>query len=440
MLQFPSTASDAGPSDGAGGVTFAFEEYDLDNGMHVILHEDHHAPIVAVNLWYHVGSKNERDGKTGFAHLFEHMMFQGSANVPANGHFAMVQEAGGTLNGSTSFDRTNYYETLPAHQLELGLWLEADRMRSLAVTETTLETQRNVVMEERRSRYDNQPYGTIYEELFSRAYKLQPYRWSTIGRMADIQAATLADVREFHAMYYRPGNASLCVAGDIDPAQARALIAQHFADIPDGGGDVYRPFVHEPPQLVPVRDYLYDNVPLPALIMGMHIPDVNDAGFTALDVLSEVLTSGDSSRLYQSLVYHARVAQSIQSMALGLELPGLFLLHGVAQPGKDPEDLERRIWDLLRDVREHGITGQELQKAKNRLEASFIRGVTAVQSRADQLNCFHVLSGDAAGLNRECGRLHAVTADDVRAAAARYLSEHNGTVLYYLPYPKADAR
>jgi predicted Zn-dependent peptidase len=421
-------------------VTLDFEEYDLDNGLHVILHEDRHAPLVAVNLWYHVGSKNEREGRTGFAHLFEHMMFQGSANVPPNGHFRHVQEAGGTLNGSTSFDRTNYFETLPAHRLELGLWLEADRMRSLAVTAQTLETQRSAVMEERRSRYDNQPYGGMYEELFSRAYKLQPYRWPTIGSMADIRNAALPDVLDFHGMYYRPGNASLCIAGDIEPREGRALVDRHFGDIPDGGGEVFRPFIHEPQQLAQVRDYVYDNVPLPAVIMGMHVPDLNADDMPAIDVLAELLTSGHSSRLYRALVYEARVAQSVRSYALGLELPGLFLIHAVAQPGCAIERVEELIWRGVARLREDAVTPQELEKAVNRLEAAFIHSVTALQSRADQLNAYHTLSRDTALLNRECARLRAITADDVRAAAERYLTERNGTVLYYLPYPMADAQ
>ncbi|MFZ1731461.1 MAG: pitrilysin family protein [Bacteroidota bacterium] len=400
----------------------------------MILHQDRALPIVAVNLWYHVGSKNEHEGETGFAHLFEHMMFQGSDNVAANMHFHHVQSAGGTLNGSTTFDRTNYYETLPAHQLELGLWLESDRMKSLAVTEQNLETQRNVVAEERRSRYDNQPYGTMTMELFARAYKMQPYRWPTIGSMADIQAATLERVQAFHSMYYRPQNASLCLAGDFDIAEARGLIEKYFGDIENGEGEIFRPFVHEPVQTTQVRDYVFDNIPLPGLMLGMHIPDQNAPDFIPLDMLSYILTSGESSRFYHSFVYEARIAQSIVSYAYDLELPGLFLFRMIAQQGKPPEMLETMLWQELDDIRRNGVTAQELQKAKNRIETMFVRAVTSLQSRADLLNSFRVLAGDTAQLNTHLGKIQAVSLEDVQRVAATYLTENNTTCLYYLPY------
>ncbi|MBI5648180.1 MAG: insulinase family protein [Ignavibacteriae bacterium] len=412
-----------------------FEEYDLDNGLHVILHRDTSLPIVAVNVWYHVGSKNEREGKTGFAHLFEHMMFQGSANVPPNGHFQYVQQAGGTLNGSTTFDRTNYYETLPAHQLELGLWLEADRMRSLRLDEQTLETQRNVVMEERRSRYDNQPYGTMFEELLTRAYKLQPYRWPTIGSMTDIRNATLDDVRAFHAMYYQPRNASLCIAGDIDFDTARRLVERHFADIPSNDGDIYRPWVHEQRQHFQVRDFVYDAVPLPAFLAAMHIPPLAGDEFPALYLLATILTHGASSRLYRRLVHDECIAQTVYSGALGLELPGLFMIRAGAQQGVDLDEIEDAIFDTLAKVREQGVTEAELEKAKNGLEAMTISDLASVQSRADGLNSARILLGDASHVNSDLPRLQAVTADEVQRVANAYLVEENSTVLHYLPWP-----
>jgi zinc protease len=424
---------------GDAGINLDFEEYDLENGLHVILHQDRALPIVAINLWYHVGSKNEHEGETGFAHLFEHMMFQGSENVPANMHFHHVQSAGGTLNASTTFDRTNYYETLPAHQLELGLWLESDRMNSLAVTEQTLETQRNVVMEERRSRYDNQPYGTMQMELFARAFKMQPYRWPTIGSMTDIQSATLERVQAFHRMYYRPQNASLCLAGDFETETAKKLIEKYFGDIRNSDVEIYRPFVHEPPQTTQVRDYVYDSIPLPGLMIGLQIPDMNAPDFIPLDILSYILTSGDSSRFYHRFVYEARIAQSILSYAYDLELPGLFLFRMIAQQGKTPQMLETMLWQELDDIRRNGVTEDELRKAKNRIETMFVRAVTSLQSRADLLNSFRVLAGDAALLNAHLAKIDAVTLEDVQRVAAKYLTEHNATCLYYLPYPKKSS-
>jgi zinc protease len=416
-----------------------FEEFDLANGLHVILHRDAQLPIVAVNLWYHVGSKNEREGKTGFAHLFEHLMFQGSANVPPNGHFQHVQQAGGTLNGSTSFDRTNYYETLPAHRLELGLWLEADRMRAMRLDQQTLDTQRNVVTEERRSRYDNQPYGTIYEELFSRAYKMAPYKWPTIGSIADITNASLDDVRAFHAMYYRPQNASVCIAGDFEPAEAARLVEAHFGDIVNPEGEMYRPFMHEPRQQFQVRDFVYDTIPLPALISSMHIPALDADDFTAIEILSNILSSGDSSRLHRRMVYEERAAQSVMTFALGLELPGLLIFRATTQPGRSAAELEELFFDEVTRLLRDGISAEELEKAKNRLEASFLREAASVQSRADMLNAYRVLSKDTALVNREIPRIRAVQLEDVQRVAREYLTERNATVLYFLPYPPEAA-
>lgn len=421
-------------------IDLTFEEFDLPNGLHVILHRDGSIPLVAVNLWYHVGSKNEHEGESGFAHLFEHMMFQGSENVPANMHFQHVQSAGGTLNASTSFDRTNYYETLPAHQLELGLWLEADRMRALAVTEENLENQRDVVIEERRSRYDNQPYGTMLMELFARAYKLQPYKHPTIGSIADIRAATLEHVQAFHRMYYQPRNATLCLAGDFDSNEAFRLVNRYFGDIVGDDVELYRPFVHEPPQSTQIRDYVYDSIPLPALMLGMHIPDLNHRDFLPLDVLSQILTSGESSRLHRSFVYEARVAQSIVSYAFDLEMPGLFLFRLIAQQGKSPDMLETMLWRELDDVRRNGVTERELEKAKNRMESSFVHSITSLQSRADMLNTFRVLSRDASLINRQLDHIRAVTLEDVQRVASTYLTENNTTCLYYVPYPKQQSR
>jgi zinc protease len=418
-------------------VNIRFSEADLPNGLHVILHEDHDLPIVAVNLWYHVGSKNEREGKTGFAHLFEHLMFQGSAHVPANAHFKFVQEAGGTLNASTSFDRTNYYETLPSHQYELGLWLEADRMRSLNISHENLENQRSVVIEERRSRYDNQPYGTMFEELFRHAYKMQPYKWPTIGSIADISAAGLDDVKEFHEMFYKPGNASLCIAGDFNSDSALKLIESYFGDIPNVEYETFRPFVHEPPQHMQVRNHYYDVIPLPALIMGFHIPDQTSDEFMACEILARVLASGKSSRLYRNMVYEAGIAQSVMTFAYGLELPGLMIFRAVARPGVGQEPLEDAIWREIRDIASHGPTGVEVEKAQNRMTASVVNKLHSMQSRADLLNTYHVQFGQAGRLNGELDAIQRVTAEQVREAAERYLTEANSTVLYYLPYPKS---
>ncbi len=414
-----------------------FTEADLDNGLHVILHEDHHLPIVAVNLWYHVGSKNEQEGKTGFAHLFEHLMFQGSANVPSNAHFKYVQEAGGTLNASTSFDRTNYFETLPAHQYELGLWLEADRMRSLNISSQNLETQRSVVIEERRSRYDNQPYGTMFEQLFRHAFKLQPYKWPTIGSIEDISAASLDDVVQFHRMFYTPANASLCLAGDFDSGNALDLIQTHFGGIVSLERNPYRPFIREPQQTMQVRNYFFDSVPLPAIVIGFRIPEQSAASFMQFEGAANILSSGRSSRFYNKLVYDLGIAQSVAAFAYGLELPGLFIIRAVARPGVDAGDLERAIWDAIDALIASGPADEEIQKARNSLNASFINNAFGIQSRADLLNMYHVQFGRADKINEEEAQIQQISAQQVQQVAAEYFTARNSTVLHYLPYPKS---
>lgn len=411
-------------------------EFDLENGLHVILHRDASMPIVTIDVWYHVGSKNEREGRTGFAHLFEHMMFQGSGNIPENGHFKHVQQAGGTLNGSTTVDRTNYYETLPSNQLELGLWLESDRMKSLTITQRNLDNQREVVKEERRTRYDNVPYGTMSEALFSHAYKVQSYKWTTIGSMVDLNRASLEDVRQFHAMYYVPNNASLCIAGDIDYEQTKKLVRKYFSDISRGTEEIFRPTTTEPPQTAQVRDTIFDNVRLPALMMGFHIPDRNHPDFAALDLLASILSDGRSSRLYQRLVYKERLAQSVSSSANGMEMPGLFIFRSTAQMGKNILDVERVLWEEIKIIQDESVRERELEKAKNNQEASFINRLRSVFSKADLLNSYHVFQKNARNINTDLARSLTVSGQDVQRVARKYFGAEHATVIHCLPKGK----
>lgn len=417
-------------------LTVEIVEFDLDNGLHVIMHKDSKMPIVSINVWYHVGSKNEKQGRTGFAHLFEHMMFQGSDNVPNDGHFKFVQSAGGTLNGSTTFDRTNYFETLPSHQLELGLWLEADRMMSLSITQSNLDNQREVVKEERRTRYDNVPYGTMMEQLFANAFKVQSYKWTTIGSMTDLNAASLEDVRQFHSMYYAPDNASLSIAGDIDYEKTKALVKKYFQDIPRGKQHMYRPSVVEPPQTTSVRDYIYDNVHLPAMMMGFHIPDQNNPDFYALDLLATILSSGRSTRLYQRLVYKDRLAQSASGFAYGLEMPGMFIFRATAHMGKKLDDIETALWEEIQKVQNDLVKEEELQKAKNRQESSYISQLSSVGSKSDQLNSFYIFQKNASHINTDLQRILSVTREDIQRVANKYFTKKNSTVIYCVPKPK----
>ncbi len=316
----------------------------LDNGLRVVLHREPSLPLVAVNLWYHVGSKNERPGRTGFAHLFEHMLFQGSANVPIHEHFRQVQRVGGVLNGSTWYDRTNYYETLPAHHLELGLWLESDRMGFLlpAVTQQNLDTQRDVVMNERRQRVENQPYGRATERLHELLYPADhPYHWPVIGYLDDIAAASLEEVRDFCRTYYTPNNAVLTVAGDIDPAAALALVERWFGDIPRGPEPPPVDAADLPPLASERREDLPDDIRLARVYFGFRAPRYGDARWYAGDLLAGVLTAGKSSVLYRDLVYRRQLAQEVGVHLDPTELAGTFYVVATAKPGIEPEALDR---------------------------------------------------------------------------------------------------
>jgi zinc protease len=296
-----------------------------------------------------------------------------------------------------------------------------------------LETQRNVVMEERRSRYDNQPYGTMMENLFSRAYSAQPYKWSTIGSMTDIRNASLEDVRNFHVQFYQPSNASLCVAGHIDRDEVRRIVGRYFGEIQNRQEPIGRNFPLEAPQSAQIRDVVYDSVPLPAVIIGFHIPDMNAEEFPALNLLSHILSLGESSRLYRSMVYEQCVAQSVATYAFDLELPGLFLFRAIAQQGAAPEKIEELFWQEVSRLGRSGIGADELEKAKNKQETMFIHDLVSMQSRADLLNSFHVLAKDTGRINSELRRMRRVTVGDIQNGVCNYLRPENSTLLYYLP-------
>ncbi|MCF8267962.1 MAG: insulinase family protein, partial [Ignavibacteriales bacterium] len=299
-----------------------FEQYKLDNGLNVILHQDNSTPIVAVTIMYHVGSKNEDPKRTGFAHFFEHLMFEGSKNIDRGGYDKIVQKAGGTLNANTSFDRTFYYQILPANQLELGLWLESERLLHLKIDSIGVETQRKVVKEEKKQRLDNQPYGSLLEKTFANAYKVHPYRWTPIGSAQYIDDATLDEFLEFYKTYYVPNNATLSIAGDIDIDDAKDLIEKYFSDIPSGQRKMLRPEIVEPPMEKEVKEIVYDNVQLPLIVNAYHIPAQGTDDYYALSMLTTLLSGGKSSRLYKELVDNKQVALQAGSIPFALEDPG----------------------------------------------------------------------------------------------------------------------
>lgn len=420
------------------GTTFAqvnikFVEYDLPNGVHVILHVDKSAPIVSQVVTYHVGSKNENPDRTGFAHFFEHLMFEGSPNIPRGEFFKMVQNAGGNLNAFTNFDQTVYFITVPSNQLELVMWMESERMLQLKIDSIAVETQRGVVKEERKQGLENRPYGTILEQTMAHAYKVHPYRWTPIGSVQYIDQATYDEFYEFYKSFYVPNNECLSIAGDIDIEKTKELIQKYYGDIPRGVGEIYRPKIVEPKQMSEVRDTVYDNIQLPAVIQAYHMPAQGTKDYYALSMLTTLLTGGESSRLSKRLVDKEKLALGTQSIPLNLEDPSLFLLFAISNFGKTSDENEKVINEEIEKVKSEKITDDEFTKIRSQVETSFIEKNSTVQGKAMQLGNYYVFFGDANLINSEIDKYMAVTKDDIQRAAIDYLTKDNRTVLYYLP-------
>lgn len=416
--------------------TVEFEEYTLDNGLHVILHQDKSTPIVAVSVMYHVGSKNEDPDRTGFAHFFEHLLFEGSENIDRGEFDSYVENAGGTLNANTSFDRTYYYEILPSNQLELGLWLESERMLHAKVENKGIETQREVVKEERRQRIDNQPYGSILQETFARAYKEHPYQWPIIGYMEHLNAAQEEDYVSFYKKFYTPNNAVLSIAGDIDIAQTKEMVDKYFSGIPVKTAMIERPTVVEPPLGGEVRDTIYDNIQLPAVVVGYRIPAQGTPDFYAVSMLGTLLSDGQSSRLYKAIVDEQQKALQVFSFPLELEDPGVSLAMGIANMGVELPELEEAIYAEIDKVKEEKISDREFKKLQNKVENDFITRNSRVAGIAESLANYHMYFGDADLINTELERYLAVTPEDIMRVAKKYYAEDNRVVLHYLPKPK----
>lgn len=417
----------------AQGSRINFTQYDLPNGLHVILHEDHSTPIVAVTVLYHVGSKNEDPNRTGFAHFFEHLMFEGSENIKRGEFMKTVQNAGGTLNANTSFDRTFYYEVLPSNQLELGLWLESERMLHSKIDSTGVETQRKVVKEELKQRNENTPYGSVLNETFGRAYTVHPYRWTPGGSPEYINKAALQEFIDFYKTFYVPNNATLCIAGDISPKQTKALIEKYFSDIPKGTRAIPRPTVVEPAKTAEVRDTVYDNIQLPAVIMGYHTPAQGTPEFYAFKMLTTLLSEGKSSRMQKAIVDKLQKAVYVGAFPLSLEDPGLALVFGITKMGISPTDLEEAMNNQFDKVKKEIIPDYEFQKLRTQIESEIVSDNSRMVGIAENLANYHVYFKDANLINTEISRYMAVTQQDIQKAAQKYLTRENRVVLYYLP-------
>ncbi|HEU5185972.1 MAG TPA: pitrilysin family protein [Gemmatimonadaceae bacterium] len=425
---------------GQGIPPLTHERYTLDNGLTVILHEDHSTPIVAVNVWYRVGSGDEQPGRTGFAHLFEHVMFMGSEHVPVGAFDQWLEAAGANNNGSTNRDRTNYFEWMPANALSLALWLEADRMGWLLPTmdQAKLDVQRDVVKNERRQSYDNVPYGRAFETILAAVYPPgHPYSWPTIGSMTDLSAASLEDVKGFFRTYYAPNNATLAIAGDFNRDSVKVWVQRYFAEIPRGPVMPPRPTVGE--VTIPKDTFLVmeDKVQLPRLYYSWPSAKAFHADDASLDLLSYVLAGDKNSRLYKRLVYEMQVAQDVSAFQISGRLDGMFGVVVTPKPGQSPTRMAQLVNEEIRKLSEGGISPRELARAQNTYRAQFLDQLASVNGKADQLNFYDYFSGTPDYVQQDAARYAAVTAADVQRVARDYLGKPK-VVLTVVPEGKVD--
>lgn len=435
----PATAQPA-PARHSTQVALTVVRKTLDNGLRIVMNPDHTAPTVAVAVYYDVGSRNEVRGRSGFAHLFEHMMFQGSQNVGKGEHFQRILNRGGSANGTTSDDRTNYFETLPANELALGMWLEADRMKSLAITQSNFENQRQTVMEERRQSYDNRPYMQSMLRINELAFgDYFPYAHSTIGDMQDLINTPLSAVQEFFDTYYTPSNAVLSIAGDFEPDAALALAKKFFGDVPS---HQVKPFdVADPaPQTAERKESMIDPLAeLPALHIAYHIPKDREPDHYPLELLAILLGDGESSRLYQKLVKEKELVQEVGVSTDGRRGPDLLSVWAICSEGHNGDEVRSVVYDEIKSIAEKGVTPRELDKAKNRMRAEFVFGLSSNLSRAMRLAEFETYAGDANILMGELDHYLSVSGDDIKRVANQYFAPTNRTVLDVIPPVAADS-
>jgi zinc protease len=405
----------------------------LPNGLTLVLSEDHSTPIVHLQLWYHVGSKNESPGRTGFAHLFEHLMFKGSRNVEPEGHTSYISSVGGQANAYTEDDVTVFWETVPSQYLPLALWLEADRMASLRITKETFANERDVVKEERRMRVDNQPYGRLNEIIYDLAFTTHPYKHATIGSMQDLEAASVEDVRDFYNTYYVPANATLAVVGDFEPAQAKALVSEYLGRVPKADRPVPRDIPKEPPQTKERRVTLEEPWPLPAVIVAHHITYDGHPDSYPLHIASKVLSDGQSSRIYQKLVYETQIAVAAFGGANLIEDPNLFYAVAIVQPGHTPDEAINALIAELDRLKAEPISDHELQRTKNQFARDYIVGRDTDQQKAAQLAHAVVIHHDITTADGEFDIFQNITTADVQRVARTYFTPENRLVITLMP-------
>ena len=417
-----------------------FEKYTLPNGLKVILHEDHSAPVVAVTALYHVGSKNEDTARTGFAHFFEHLLFEGSENIKRGEFDKYITNAGGALNANTSQDRTFYYELLPSNQVDLGLWLESERMMHAKIEQIGVNTQREVVKEEKRQRMDNRPYGSFLNEVLKRAFKVHPYQWSPIGSMDHLNAAKLDEFINFYKTFYVPNNCVLSIAGDFNKADLKKKIEAYFGPIKKGANAIPRPTVKEPALGGEVRDVIQDNIQLPGVFQAYRAPKQGGDEYYAFNVLSTILSGGESSRMNKTLVDKKQQAVAAQAAPFFNEDEGLFITLAIANMGVKIEALELSMDSIVNDLKTDLVGEREFQKVKNQITTQIVTSNGTMAGIAESLANNEVYFGDANLINTELDKYNKVTRQDVLNVAKKYLNKDNRVVLYYVPKEKATTK
>lgn len=432
LLTFTAVFLFAGTASGYAQAKIEYTEYDMDNGLHVILHQDHTSPNVMVALMYHVGAKNESPDKTGFAHFFEHLMFEGSENIGRGEYMNIIQANGGTLNANTSQDRTYYYQMMPSNQLELALWMESERMLHAKIDTVGVNTQKGVVIEERKQSYDSRPYGTWMEQMGELAFTTHPYRWQTIGNPEHIRNATFDDINNFYKTYYVPNNAVLILTGDFEEAQAKEWIQKYFGNIPRGTREIYRPTIEEPLDKKEVRKVIYDKVQLPAVFMGYHSPKMGTKDAYALEILCSILQGGKSSR-FKTNITDKGLALQTTIFPYIQEHPGLTYVICIPNAGGTAEEMENVVTAEIEKVINELVTEEEFQMAMASMEYDVANGLISISNKAQIFADSYTYFKDASRINKLLDNYNNITREDLREVAKKYLHKDNRAILYYLP-------
>lgn len=411
----------------------AFEEYNLDNGLHVILHQDKSAPVIVTSVMYHVGSKDENPERTGFAHFFEHLLFEGTKNIQRGEWFKIVTANGGNNNANTSDDRTYYYEVFPSNNLELAIWMESERLMHPVINKIGVDTQNEVVKEEKRLRVDNQPYGNLIAEVKRNMFKVHPYRWATIGSMEHLDAATLEEFQAFNKKFYIPNNAVLVVAGDIDPAQAKQWIQKYFAPIPKGPAITRQRFEEAPITQTLKATYEDPNVQLPMVVSAYRTPSMKTREARVLDMISSILSDGKSSRMYKNIVDTKKMAMQIGAFNYSQEDYGLYIVYGIPMPGFTAADITKEADAEIAKLQTELISEKEFQKLKNQFESRYVSSNASVEGIAENLASFYLLYGDVNLINTEIDMYRSITREEIRDVAKKYLNPNQRLLLDYVP-------